>query len=109
MAERIGQIKQRLRYITPGKWRQGGRDKNVGSQLSVIVETDDAYMSIASTGGYANNKEDVQQRRMWQVADADFIAHAPEDVAYLLEEVERLQSANKRLRDALKDVGCEST
>jgi FtsZ-binding cell division protein ZapB len=82
MNNRIAEIKSRLEKATPEPWIAVGKDQNDGHEVVVA-------------GEYTNEPD------MWidvvysadEVADADFIARAPEDIRFLLGEVERLQEA----------------
>lgn len=72
--EELASIRTRLMATTAGPWRSlvEGRDFLGGSSL-ITTAGDDIYLSGAT------------------VADQDFIAHAHEDIASLLDEVERLR------------------
>ena len=76
--ERIKEIRERLGAATPGPW----------SVLDLSDETGTDYTVEGS---------DVQIGPVWALADAAFIANAPADIAYLLEQVERLERAFRDL------------
>lgn len=73
-AERIGQIRARLASATPGP-----RDHGNG------------YVWIRT--GHQPGDPDVPDTRIVQCSerDAEFIAAAPDDIAWLLAEIERMQ------------------
>lgn len=67
--ERLEEIQQRLDRATPGPWE---------------ADAMEGYI-VAPSG-------DVATVTRWSDADADLIAHAPEDLAVLVAEVERLRA-----------------
>lgn len=71
-------IKNRLAAATPGPWELLGGNEYI-SPIGITVAPDD--------GGVTSR-------------DAEFIAHAPEDIAWLLGEVERQRSRAKFFEDA---------
>lgn len=79
MNERLEQIRQRLQAATPGPWRANTRFDN-----EIYIET-----------GPINAPEQMCRfiggsvYPQYVMRDATFIAHAPEDVAWLLEQLER--------------------
>ncbi|MCT1459888.1 hypothetical protein M3G03_10130 [Aestuariimicrobium sp. p3-SID1156] len=80
-------IKARLNAATPGPWENDGGGE-VGQHwsspkpLASIVSTEVSCMAYCYGGSAAGVIRDE---------DADFIAHAPTDIAALVAEVERLQ------------------
>jgi hypothetical protein len=87
--ERINEIKARLEAATPGPWENDhancvGVYKNEGWEFD-ICECE----SICTENANAN---------------ADFIAHAPDDIAYLLAENERMRAEFKETVQLLTDV-----
>lgn len=74
MPERLQEIRARLDAATPGPWK---RDRH--EILTVDVDDETGWETcIADAYG--------------DPADADLIAHAPDDLRWLLDEVERLRS-----------------
>jgi hypothetical protein len=71
--ERLTEIEKRLEKITPGKWKWD-EDGHL-----FITEIHDLISPTTDEKALCNRNE-----------DADFIAHSPEDVKFLLEEVKRL-------------------
>jgi hypothetical protein len=86
-AERLVEIEMRLAAATPRPWRLGFA--NGGDVWQATLKGhEDERTHIAYTG------LDTDPRH---AADAEFIAHAPDDVAVLLAEVRRLEEVNGRL------------
>ena len=78
MTDRLQEIRARLDAATPGPWNFGRIAGDWGSvhthgRTNVVINSED-------DGGYA--------------ADQDLIAHAPADIAWLLDEVERLRGGD---------------
>ena len=81
MPDRIAEIRARLDAATPGPWlvRNGWVDlNNLHGDVIPVGHND---------------------------ADADLIAHAPADIAWLLDEVERLRNTNLSVSNSLCDGG----
>lgn len=78
--QRLSEIRARLKAATPGPWAEHDEVPRVPVSLSV-----DPNMSLLGLDldGYA---------RMDSQEDAEFIIHAPTDIADLLAEVERLRA-----------------
>lgn len=74
--ERVQEIRARLAAATPGPWMTA--DDHLYPQR--VVANDDGLVLIAET--YTDPA--------WPPADADLIAHAPADLADLLDEREKL-------------------
>ena len=85
---RIDDIRARLAAATPGPWRQDGFWCIAGKPIHWVepIGRDDLIAGIGGVG-MAEGQEAVSDRAS---ADAAFIAAAPDDIAYLLGEVERL-------------------
>lgn len=81
--QRIHEIKERLQATTPGAWRIWKPDEDHFENDDPIIETENGQY-VAQTS-YDNLSNTV---RRTMAADAEFIAHAKEDVAYLLEQLE---------------------
>ena len=72
MNNRIKEIKERLNAVTPGKWKYG-----IDGKLVVFVsQIENGNKIIMAEGTFA-------------VKEAEFIVNAPEDIVYLLEQVNR--------------------
>lgn len=74
MPDRLKEIRARLDAATPGPW-----------DVDEWTTTADVFASGAKS-------EPTVAHRV-RMSDADFIAHAPADIAWLLDEVERLRIA----------------
>lgn len=77
----LTEIKERLNNITPGKWRHIA---GVHSPASV-VDIEDPHGSVNTLTWDDHGGE------VFQPADAEFIAHAPEDIAAMIEILEALR------------------
>jgi hypothetical protein len=92
--QRIAEIQTRLNKATMGPWRR------------VVIGPDDNALQVIRGGFVAACGQDhyvlPSSRVEWKPAgsghDADFIAHAPTDIAYLLAERSRLAGENAELR-----------
>ena len=77
MTDRLTEIRARLDAATPGPWVVTGQEI-----LTVAVDGQTGWESLVA---------DVWHRDR----DADLIAHAPADIAWLLDEVERLRAQER--------------
>lgn len=100
MTDRVQEIRDRLEAATPGPWSYSPASTGNPSDgpthhevRSVSISDDRTMYAIATTDynemGYL---------------DAEFIAHAPDDIEFLLAEVERLQEDLEVTRDSLGDL-----
>lgn len=100
---RLDEIRERNQKRTQGAWEAGRPDMAtiVDGYRSKWIYSDDKYIAVSS--GY-----DIDD---WiQVMDnAYFIAHAPEDITYLLAEVERKDKRIQELELALSHKTVENT
>ncbi len=82
--DRLAEIQARLDAATPGPWVTKPGVSLAWSELVLApVPGHDGYMAlVADTKDSFFNNHD----------DADFIAHAPDDLAWLLERVARLET-----------------
>lgn len=94
--EKLAAIQGRLNAITQPPW------KNCNSTYYGMVKAGEKEVAVASY--YNCVYEDCRVTREDQAANAEFIAHAPDDIARLLAEVERLREENKRLCGELERV-----
>jgi maltooligosyltrehalose trehalohydrolase len=72
------EIRQRLTKITPAPWRRHGADVHAEGVGTIL------------TGRDSSSSAREQADR-----DAEFVAHAPDDIAWLLAEVERLSASGR--------------
>jgi len=85
--QRIQEIKARLQATTPGAWKvQFARDE----RFDVECPEDDPIIEAESGQYIAQITYDQLSYtcRPTMYADAEFIAHAKEDIAYLLRQLE---------------------
>ena len=85
--ERLREIRERAEKATLGPWY-------VGEKITWMVRSS-AFGNIAHCdlqGGPGNE------------ADAVFIAHAREDIPYLLERLETLERENEKLREDMRQI-----
>lgn len=85
-AERIVAIKARLAKATPGPWRI---PDEVGTPWSIDAGDEPIALTSQLVGDF------VVERQPKRRANADLIANAPADLAWLLKRVERLETALK--------------
>lgn len=86
-AERLAEIQARADAATAGPWRECGRDRG-GCVCGLVwsIPGDGVVASTASDPDTPRSDEQVN-------ADARFVAHAKDDIPWLLAEVARLQGA----------------
>lgn len=84
---RISEIKRRLLATTPGSWGTVEQDDD-GDW--VVSGEDGAYIAQTSYDGLSTTTRETCE------ADAVFIAHAKEDIEYLLRELEVHQIDGRR-------------
>jgi len=85
--QRIQEIKARLQATTPGAWRvQFAR----GERFNAECPEDDPIIEAESGQYIAQTTYDQLSNtcRPTMYADAEFIAHAKEDIAFLLRQLE---------------------
>ena len=83
MTDRLDEIRARTEAATPGPWRAYGN--------TVEQEKTGCHQVVGTEftgGGYM-----AYERLTTKDEDATFIAHAREDIPYLLAEIERLRAA----------------
>lgn len=110
---RLAEIRERLAAATPGPWELYATERNVIAITKGRMRSGYRREIVHWSGFDCSNIDDPGQVR----ANAALIAHAPSDLAYLLDEIARLtreldaaRAENRRLREALErvvDGGCE--
>jgi hypothetical protein len=84
---RLDEIEVRLKAATPGVWKFGAFEGGSGCKFVFSkIQRDDEFV-ISKINGNEKLIADCQWGR-----DGDFIAHAPEDIAYLLDRVRKLEA-----------------
>ena len=86
-SERLNEIKERLEAATPGGWKVLFADDELFSEEApcddpVVAAEDGQYIAQTTYDQLSNTC------RPTMYADALFIAHAKEDIAWLLEQLE---------------------
>lgn len=87
-------IKARLNAATPGPWKQ--RD---GWKQTIMTTNKTFRYPPDYPSDYPS-----EHLIPYQDSDGDFIAHAPTDIAALIEEVERVRAENATLKEQLEQV-----
>jgi len=94
-------IKGRLEAATPGPW-------HVQEELEDFQEGEPPFTvwrGIYSAAGGLNKGDEYE---VFEIADADFIAHAPADISALLGWVEKLEAVREAATAYIDPVGLES-
>jgi hypothetical protein len=95
--EELLAIRERLNKITPWPWeRLNGTDvftvSGATNRAGVKADENDGWLIASCYGGITFVDGEPQELSYEeQRANAEFIAHAPDDIKRLLDEVERLQ------------------
>lgn len=96
-------IKAQLAGRTPGNWELGD-----GWVYTTPIYDDDRRLTpIGRVAKYADPERQAAERDRVQ-RDLDLIAHAPEDLAALVAEVERLRGDLRATRTALREALLEA-
>ena len=90
-------IKERLAAATPGPWRVW-HDPDPSKVRSTAVETAWCYGDI-------EGDTELITDYLPTGADAEMIAHAPEDIAALISEVERLREQVEAVKKIIRSPG----
>lgn len=94
MSDRITEIENRLNAATPGPWKtepvESGRFAGIESR---IYSLRGSHILLSPTDGEAGQAKTI---------DAEFIAHSPSDVAYLLAELRKRDEALDRVEALAK-------
>lgn len=82
MENRLLEIKERLQAATPGAWKVRETDEDSFDDTPGVTTEDGRYVAQTSYDGLSHTC------RPTMYADAEFIAHAKEDIEWLLERLE---------------------
>jgi len=96
--DRIKEVRERANKATPGPWHTDsvGSESIFGQWVFVgPSEYEDDISSYKSPGVYIYAPDDAPSEE-----DAEFIAHARDDMPFLLERIDELERENERLRVA---------
>jgi hypothetical protein len=85
-------IKARLERVTPGPWKATGGNRDTMGYYLISIE---AEKKDVISGGWCTRKEGYPP-------DADFIAHAPADLAKCIEALTLEYEKNRIMREALE-------
>lgn len=89
----IEEILERLNKATPGPWNTGnGTEDTLHEGENTVVCSDMVICSRYVYEGWERNGETYANMRL--------IAHAPEDIKHLLDQLAAMQEENKRLKKA---------
>jgi hypothetical protein len=91
MSDRIDEIKARLEAATPGEWVHKNHPQHYDIQYTATIMGRSVTQAWKPFFEYANTDN-----------DAEFIAHAPQDIEYLLGEVARLRAENANGKELLE-------
>lgn len=92
MSDRLGEIAARLKAATPGPWRRMLRSPDDTTGGLVVLATDGNGVGAA----WSDNRPEC-------MGNAALIAHAPEDIAYLVGRVTELEMTNEVLEGRAND------
>jgi hypothetical protein len=104
MSERLDEIKARLAAATPGPWRWSDTPIGEGATLRSPSVEDETVESWERAHIIDDGSAGGEYSSMLKAPDADLIAHAPADLAFLLEEVETAHAVERGLSQLLAAV-----
>lgn len=93
---RLSEIKRRVERATKGEWKV----EPMGSQIS-ILSRELVVALIRKTTAWKNETE-RELRIKQSTADAELIAHAPADLQYLMERLERAEAELGQIMETLE-------
>lgn len=97
--EQLGAIWARLASASPAPWRT---EEDTGTPWNIEAADGGAVAIAQQLVGDA-----VRDKQPQRTANAAFIAHAPDDIAALLEEVDRLRAFRDQVA-AIEMVACDA-
>lgn len=102
---RLAEIRERLAAATPGPWELYATERNVIAITKGRMRSGYRREIVHWSGFDCSNIDDPGQVR----ANAALIAHAPSDLAYLLDEIARLARELDAARERERAVRDEAT
>lgn len=97
--QRLREIEARVEAVTPGPWKSGHYAPT--EQVSVYYDQIDEGQSCIARTTYT-----ILDGPEQSISDMKFVAHARQDVPWLLAEVRRLEKANLALSRSISVAGC---
>ena len=101
-AEKLAEIRKRVKNATPGLWCDiftgSGVDRYDIGRFHEMK--DDRHVIATCDVEYGDGVPAVKRHPKQVRADIAFIAHARQDIPFLLAELERLEKENRELRRA---------
>src|SRR5690606_5333109 len=97
---RVAEIRDRLAAATPGPWELYATERNVIAITKGRTRSGYLREIVHWSGFDCSNIDDPGQVR----ANAALIAHAPSDLAYLLDEIARLSRELEEARELLREL-----
>lgn len=93
---RLDEIQARLSAATPGPWKAQNleQEHGHGGIFWVSVDRPDEIKTVAEVDANDDGVEAI-----WRFADAEFIANAPADIAFLLAELRKAREALGRVEE----------
>lgn len=93
-AKRLSEIRERLEKATPGPWVMFGGGGYVSVGVHRVCEITEKIPGASHGPGWNQNSDNYQ-----------FIAHAPSDIRYLLEQLEGVEPATTNNKDGGMNCG----
>ena len=100
--DRLDEIEARANAATKGPWVYGGKNRI----NTPTIDVDEADWGGEDLSGYAIHAQ--QDTGAWRYADAEFMAHAREDVPWLIEQVRKRDAALQAVHQIAFDPDTES-
>lgn len=100
---RLAEIRQRLSAATPGPWAPW-LDQDGQPHMDNLLMVGNAEAVIPEGEWWVEDVDINPVAHVYTPQDREFIAHSPQDITYLLEEVERLRLQNTELREQVEQL-----
>ena len=110
---KLDEIRERLEAASSAPWKWHGEDYRGGWGWQLLVNAEGQGLIVGTDCGELRAYEPVDASHVVTFLnvfqpDAHLIAHAPTDIAYLLEEVERLRGVVTTATIACGAIGLEA-